>query len=173
MGLFDNVLNKKNKSAPILQTEKNTIYAPVSGKFIELVDFPDEAFSDGILGQGCGIQPTEEIIKAPFNGEVIQLQDSQHALGLQSEDGMELLIHIGVDTVSMNGKGFRSLVKKGERVVMGQDLIEFKMAEIKKAGLNSAVAVIVTNSDDYNSVKVIPSDDVSVNAPIIIVESVN
>ncbi len=167
MELFDKLFGRKEESAQRLTTEKNTVYAPVAGKLISIADFPDEVFSEGVLGQGCGIQPSEEMIKAPFNGQIIQLQDSQHALGLCSEEGVELLIHVGVDTVSMNGKGFHALVKKGDRVVMGQDLLKFSTNSIQEAGLNSTVAVIVTNSDDYSSIKVVAPGDVSVKSPII------
>ena len=167
MGLLNKIRGKKDEPIQGLSTEVNTVYAPVSGKLIALADFPDEAFSEGILGQGCGIEPSGDIVKAPFNGEVAQLQDSQHALGLVSEDGVELLIHVGVDTVSMNGKGFHALVKKGDKIVMGQSLLKFSTMEIRNAGFNTSVAIIVTNSDDYASVNIIGPSSIAENAPII------
>lgn len=167
MELFKKILGKKEEDSSILATERNTVYAPVSGKLIDLKDFPDEVFSEGILGQGCGILPSEEIIKAPFNGEVIQLQDSLHALGLMSEDGIELLIHVGVDTVTMDGKGFRALVKTGDKVKMGQNLLQFNLARISEAGLDSTVAIIVTNSDDFKEINAVSPNVISATSPII------
>ena len=167
MKIFDKILGKKENSLPSIPTEKNTVYAPVSGNLIVLVDFPDEAFSEGVLGPGCGIEPNEEIINAPFEGEVVQLHDSQHALGLLSNDGVELLIHVGIDTVSMKGKGFKALIKEGDKFVTGQNLLKFSIAEIQKAGFNTAIAVIITNSGDYETVNVVPPGVVSVGSPII------
>lgn len=160
MGILNKVLGKKDNNMERVEIEKNTIYAPVAGKLIALKDFPDDVFSEGILGQGCGIEPEEEMVKAPFHGEVIELQDSKHAIGLLSEDGIELLIHIGIDTVGMKGKGFETFVKKGDSVVKGQNLIRFNRKDILAAGLKDTVAVVITNSGDYSSVKVVEPDNV-------------
>lgn len=156
MSIFNKVFGKKdNENRPErIAIEKNTVYAPVTGRLIALGDFPDDVFSEGILGQGCGIEPEEEEVKAPFHGEVIELQDSKHAVGLLSEDGIELLIHVGIDTVGMNGKGFETFVKKGDTVVKGQRLIRFDKKEIHAAGLKDTVAVVITNSGEYSSVNV-------------------
>lgn len=169
MGLINKLRVNRNEPVKGLPTEKNTVYAPVAGKLIALEYFPDDVFNDGTLGQGCGIAPTDEIIKAPFNGEVVQLQTSQHALGLKSEDGIELLIHVGVDTVSMEGKGFQALVKKGDKVVMGQNILKFSIAEIKAKGLKTEVAIIVTNTDDYQKVNIVNPGDIEECALIITV----
>nr|WP_314466510.1 PTS glucose transporter subunit IIA [uncultured Clostridium sp.] len=158
MGLFDKLLGKtgstSNSEAERIPAEKNTVYAPVAGELIALSEFPDECFSEGILGQGCGIRPGEAVVKAPFNGKVISLQESCHALGLLSDDGLELLVHVGVDTVSMGGQGFTPLVELGDQIVTGQELLKFSTAKIQAAGYDTSVAVVLTNSDDYSTVKV-------------------
>lgn len=157
MGLFDQLFGKKEESRKETgrMTEKNSIYAPVAGKVIPLEQFPDEVFSAGVLGMGFGIWPEEEQVCAPFEGKVIQMSDTKHAIGLKSLDGMELLIHIGVDTVEMQGKGFQTFVNEGDSVVPGQKLVTFSKKEIRKAGYKDAVAVIITNSDDYSAVRLI------------------
>lgn len=155
MGLLKSLFDKKEEvkiEKAERVTVKNTIYAPVSGEIISLEKFPDEVFSAEVLGKGCGIYPKEECIKAPFEGEIVQVADTKHAIGMKSVDGIELLIHIGVDTVEMKGQGFKTFVKEGDFVSLEQKLVEFSQDEIKKAGYKSAVAVIVTNSDDFQKI---------------------
>lgn len=155
MGLLNNLFGKKDEVQEKHTeriTEVNTIYAPLDGQAISLEDFPDEVMRAEVLGKGCGIIPNEECVKAPFEGEIIQVADTKHAVGIKSLDGIELLIHIGVDTVEMNGKGFQTFVKVGDTVSLGQKLIAFSREEIRKAGYIDAVAMIITNSDDYQEV---------------------
>lgn len=151
MGLLYNLFGKKGENVQETErtTEKNSVYAPVKGNVIPLEQFPDEVFSAGVLGMGFGIYPEEEQVCAPFEGKVVQVSDTKHAVGLKSVDGMEVLIHVGIDTVEMNGKGFRTFVKEGDSVTLGQKLVIFSKEEIQKAGYKDAIAVIVTNSDDY------------------------
>jgi len=168
-----NVLNKifgKSKEDAALTCEPLVIYAPVSGKVIALKDFPDPVFSQEILGPGCGIIPSIEQIIAPFNGVVIQLTDTKHAIGLKSEDGMELLIHIGVDTVDMNGIGFSSYVKEGQTVHMGEKLISFDKAAIRKANHSDTVAIIVTNADDFAGIEKLADDTVTAGTSLLKVQ---
>lgn len=106
-----------------------------------------------MLGPGCGILPSGKLVTAPFNGTVIQASETLHAVGLSSSDGVELLIHVGVDTVEMAGKGFKYHVKNGQKVRLGQPLIEFDSEQVKAAGHSDAIAVIVTNGDDYAAVE--------------------
>ncbi|MBQ3398736.1 MAG: PTS glucose transporter subunit IIA, partial [Synergistaceae bacterium] len=101
-----------------------------------------------MLGQGCGIIPDNGVVFSPVNGEVVSIADSRHAVGIKSDDGAEILIHIGLDTVAMNGKGFRPQVKEGDRLKAGQKIMEFDMAAIVTAGKSAISAFIITNSDD-------------------------
>ena len=105
-----------------------------------------------VLGVGVGVQPTDEVVVAPFDGEISSVADSKHAVGLSAND-MELLIHVGVDTVAMNGDGFQCLVSEGDQVKAGQPLIRFDRAKIKAAGYSDTVAVLLTNSDDLEGVE--------------------
>lgn len=139
----------------IAVTEAHTIYAPVTGKVIDRTEIPDETFASGIMGNGVGIEPVESIITAPFNGKVVSVMDTGHAVGLVSEDGMELLIHVGVDTVKMNGDGFHMLAKEEQKVKTGEKLLEFDIEKIRKAGFSPITAVLVTNSDDYEEIKIL------------------
>ncbi|ETA79741.1 PTS sugar transporter subunit IIA [Youngiibacter fragilis] len=174
MGFFDKLRGNNNKTKinkldPV-KLEKNTVYAPVAGELISLADFPDETFSEGILGQGCGIRPSEELVKAPFDGEVVALLKSYHALGLRSNNGIELLIHVGVDTVTMEGRGFTPFVKIGDKIAMGQDLLRFSMSEIHAAGFDASVAVVVTNSDAFKTIEAKESSMVGFGEPILKLE---
>ena len=131
-----------------IKAEKNMLYAPITGKYITLKDIGDGVFSEGMLGQGCGIIPESGIVFSPVNGEVVSIADSLHAIGLNSDDGAEILIHVGLDTVNMKGRGFKPLVKVGDKVKAGQKIMEFDIGAIKAAGHPATSAFIITNSDD-------------------------
>ena len=131
-----------------VSAEKNMLYAPVKGKYITLKEINDGVFSEGMLGQGCGFIPEGNMVFSPVNGEVVSVADSKHAVGIMSEDGAELLIHIGLDTVAMNGKGFRPLVKAGDKVKAGQRVLEFDTGAIIAAGHPTTSAFIITNTDE-------------------------
>lgn len=145
------------------------ICAPVSGKAICREDIPDETFASGIMGEGVGIKPEEEIIVAPFDGEITSVVDTGHAVGLTSSDGVELLIHVGVDTVKMQGDGFQVFVTEGQKVKTGEKLLKFDRDKIRKAGYSDTTAVLVTNSDDYSSVKTV-AENVKQEDTVIIIE---
>lgn len=137
------------------KTEDKALYAPVGGNVIARENIPDETFASGVLGDGVGIEPEIGEVVAPFDGEISTVAETGHAIGISGPAGMELLIHVGVDTVKMKGDGFKPLVKEGDRVKAGQKLLVFDMDKIKAAGYSSTVAVLVTNSDDYKSFKVV------------------
>ncbi len=117
---------------------------PVRGRVIPLEAIPDETFSKGMLGEGYGIEPAEGLVKAPFDGTVIATVESGHAVGLETDD-LEILIHVGIDTVNMKGEGFECLVREGETVKAGQPLIRFDRGKIRNAGYSDVVAVVKTN----------------------------
>ncbi len=139
----------------VSDNNESRIYAPVSGKVIRREDIPDETFASGIMGEGAGIEPKEETVVAPFDGEITSVVDTGHAVGLTSFDGVELLIHVGVDTVKMKGNEFQVFVKEGQKVKTGEKLLKFDRDKIRKAGYSDTTAVLVTNSDDYSSVKTV------------------
>lgn len=129
--------------------EHMAVTSPLSGTIIALEDGADAAFATGALGQGVIIEPTEEFVVAPFDGNVTALFPTNHAIGLTADDGRELLIHIGLDTVEMKGDGFTALVSKGDRVSQGQKLIEFDLAKIRAAGHPTQAPVVVTNTKKF------------------------
>ena len=112
-------------------------------------NIPDEVFAQGILGKCCGIEPTEGKVFAPVDGEITQAPDSGHALGIMGVGGVEVLIHVGVDTVEMKGDGFSPKVKEGDKVKAGDLLAEVDVAAVRAEGYKTTTPIIVTNSDDY------------------------
>lgn len=164
---MNNHVLEENKM--ISDNKETIIYAPVSGKVICREEIPDETFASGIMGEGVGIKPEEEIIVAPFDGEITSVVDTGHAVGLTSFDGVELLIHVGVDTVKMQGDGFQVFVTEGQKVKTGEKLLKFDRDKIRKAGYSDTTAVLVTNSDDYSSVKTV-AENVKQKDTVIIIE---
>lgn len=164
---MNNHVLEENKM--ISDNKETIICAPVSGKVICREDIPDETFASGIMGEGVGIKPEEEIIVAPFDGEITSVVDTGHAVGLTSSDGVELLIHVGVDTVKMQGDGFQVFVTEGQKVKTGEKLLKFDRDKIRKAGYSDTTAVLVTNSDDYSSVKTV-AENVKQKDTVIIIE---
>ena len=144
----------KFEQKPVITCEAGTILAPIDGNVIPQDKIPDETFASGVLGAGVGIEPEGEVVYAPFDGEVSSVADSKHAIGLSGPGDMEVLIHVGVDTVAMNGEGFEPLVEDGDKVKAGQPILRFSKAAIKAADHPDVVVVLLTNSDDYNEVSV-------------------
>lgn len=144
----------KTEAHPAVECQPGTVYAPVAGHVIPSEKIPDETFATGVLGRGVGIEPADGTIVAPFDGEISTVADTKHAVGLCSPDGMELLIHVGVDTVAMNGDGFTALVREGQKVQAGETLLTFDRKKIAAAGHPDCVAVLVTNADDYKSLTI-------------------
>ena len=136
----------------VIRCANGTVLQPVEGKVISREEIPDETFASGVLGDGVGVQPSAEVVVAPFDGTISSVAESHHAVGIEG-NGMELLIHVGVDTVQMNGDGFTCLVKEGDAVKVGQPLIRFSREKIKAAGYSDTVAVLMTNSDDLEGME--------------------
>ena len=136
----------------VIRCAAGTVMQPVKGNVIAREAIPDDTFASGVLGDGVGIEPTEELVVAPFDGTISSVAESKHAVGIES-NGMELLIHVGVDTVNMQGDGFECLVNEGDAVKLGQPLIRFSREKIKAAGYSDTVAVLLTNSDDLEGVE--------------------
>ena len=134
---------------------EKVIYAPIQGNVVLRESIPDETFASGVLGDGVGIEPETGEVVAPFDGEISSVAETRHAIGITGPGGMELLIHVGVDTVKMNGDGFTVLVSEGDKVKAGQNLMTFDICKIKAAGYSTTAAVLLTNSDDYQSCNVV------------------
>ena len=148
-----------NETKPLIARE--IIKAPITGQLVALEDVPDEAFSTGILGKGIAINPTEGRVVAPSDATVVTLFPTCHAIGLITDHGTELLIHIGMDTVKLDGKYFVPAVQQGEHVKAGQTLITFDLEKIHDAGYSMITPVLVTNHEEY--MDVVSTDDRCVN----------
>ena len=125
------------------------LMAPVAGKVLSLADVPDDVFSQGLIGQGIAIEPSEGRLIAPTDGTIEMVYETKHALGMRTDNGAELLFHIGLDTVQLNGKYFESHVQVGQHVQAGELLETFDVAKIKAAGYNPITMMVVTNQDSY------------------------
>lgn len=136
-----------------ISCKEGTIYAPTDGNLVSMEEIPDATFASGVLGLCVGIWSSTGRIQAPFHGTVSLVADTGHAIGITSEDGMELLIHVGVDTVQMNGKGFSPKVKAGEHVKIGQELLCFDRKAVADAGYPDITVVIVTNAAGLDILK--------------------
>lgn len=176
MGLFDKFkkaaeaasATAPSKPASIeVAGEPNTVYAPVSGKVVSMKDIPDPVFNSGALGDGCGIWPEGEVVFSPVAGTISATTGTLHAVGITSEDGVEVLVHVGIDTVDMNGKGFTCFVTKGQAVKAGEALMSFSKADIKAADHGDVVVVAITNSTDFPSVELTASGDVQAGQPVV------
>ncbi|MBS4750727.1 beta-glucoside-specific PTS transporter subunit IIABC [Carnobacteriaceae bacterium zg-ZUI78] len=143
-----------------LQTDR--IVSPVKGKVIPLSDVSDATFASGMLGQGVAIIPEESTILSPVNGEIVAIFDTKHAIGLKTVDGIELLIHIGLDTVNLKGEGFKLLAKVGQTVAVGTPLVEVDFDKVDAAGYERVTPILVTNQEAVRSIT--PTENTSVFA---------
>lgn len=129
--------------------KKVSILAPISGEIVPLENIPDEVFSSKMVGDGIGIRPTDGIIVAPMDGVIAQLFPTLHAILIQSKDGIEMLIHIGIDTVNLKGQGFESFVSKGDNVHLGDKLLKVDLDYINSKAKSLISPIIITNYGDY------------------------
>ena len=146
-----------NPSEEISATKLDVIpFAP--GKIVELNQVDDPVFSTGVMGNGFAIIPTEGKVVAPFTGKVSMVFETKHAIGLRSNNGVEVLIHIGLDTVNLKGQYFKVHVKEGDTVSKGQLLVEFDLDKIKELGYDTVIPFIVTNGAEFTNVtpKILP-----------------
>lgn len=144
------VVEANEAAAPVLTDE--TILSPIVGSIVDLKDVNDPVFSSGAMGQGIAVKPSEGVVYAPADAEVTIAFATGHAYGLKTKNGAEILIHVGIDTVSMNGEGFNQQVAQGDKVKAGDVLGTFDATKIAAAGLDDTTMVIVTNTADYVSV---------------------
>lgn len=138
-------------ATPTALVESAEVVSPLAGQVKPLSQATDPVFSSGVMGQGVVIEPSQGELVSPVNGTVTVLFLTKHAVGIVSEKGVEMLMHIGMDTVSLDGKGFEAHVEQGDKVVVGQQLISFDMDVIKEAGLVTETPVIITNQDDFQA----------------------
>jgi sugar PTS system EIIA component len=136
----------------LFQKEKSShkkidLLSPVNGRCFNLAEIPDQAFSSGMMGDGFGVESSDGVMYAPADGEILQIFPTKHAILLKTRDGLELLLHIGVDTVTMNGEGFTAHIQRGSKVKTGDKLISFDKALIKEKAKTDLSAIIIANMD--------------------------
>ena len=157
----DEETSKKSAAKPAPDGgSEGFLTAPLNGAVIPLNEIKDEVFSQGVLGNGVAIEPNSGEVYAPCDGVIMEIPETLHAVGIGGDNGAEILIHVGMDTVGLNGKGFEPQVKKGDAVKQGQLLLKFDMDYIKSQGLPVTTPVIITNTDEYAEIKTEASGEV-------------
>lgn len=131
------------------ENNKQTIhvFSPVYGNYRDLIEVPDEVFSSGMMGKGFAVKPEEDIIYAPVDGVITMLFPTLHALGIKMKNGAELLIHVGINTVDLDGKGFSAYIQAEQTIHQGDKLLKFNRKWLSSEGYDNSIIVIVTNSD--------------------------
>ncbi|PTL01279.1 PTS glucose transporter subunit IIA [Staphylococcus haemolyticus] len=130
------------------------IYAPLTGEYINIEDIPDPVFAQKMMGEGFGINPTEGEVVSPIEGKVDNVFPTKHAIGLKADNGLEILVHIGLDTVQLDGQGFEILVSSGDTVQVGDPLLKFDLEYIRNNAKDVISPIIITNSDQTESIHV-------------------
>lgn len=146
--------------------EKITVYAPLNGKVVSLKDVEDDVFNQGMMGEGIAIIPDEDTLYSPIEGTVKMVFKTLHAIGLETKNGAELLIHLGLDTVNLKGKYFKALTKEGAKVNVGDPLITFKTKKILRKGYSLTTPITITNMNDYSIELIQQNDTVKVGNPL-------
>lgn len=147
--------------------DNNMLKAPVNGTIVELSKVNDPVFSTEAMGKGAAIVPNENIIVSPIAGEITCMFKTKHAIGITTENGIEILIHVGINTVRLEGKYFKNFVEQGQKVKPGDKLVEFDREKIMSEGLDTTVVIVITNSQNYKIIKTIASGNIQVNAPFL------
>ena len=156
MGLFDKLFGKKEETF-----DPNHIFAPMAGQSVPVAEVPNPTFAQGILGEGIAIIPADGKVYAPCNATVDTMFETGHACSLVAENGAEILIHVGLETVGLGGKCFKVHVKNGQKVKKGQLMIEVDLEAVKAAGLPTITPVLICNTDAYPTFKTHVGKDVT------------
>ena len=162
MGFFSKLFGKAEEKA-----NPNHLYAPMAGTVVPVTEVPDPTFAEGMLGDGIAIIPTEGKVCAPCDATVETMFATGHAVSLTAESGAEILIHVGLETVTLEGKPFTVKVSDGDKVKKGQILMEVDLEAVKAAGLNTITPMLVCNSCDYDNMKTFTGKEVT-NADVVI-----
>lgn len=150
---FEDVVEENSEEKVVESTTKDTaVHSPLSGRCVQLSEVSDPMFAEGMMGNGIAIIPQEGRVVSPVDGVISAIFDTKHAIGIKSNDGAEILIHVGIDTVNLKGKHFNAKVKAGDSIKKGDLLLEFDINAIKKAGYDVITPVIITNTEDYSDI---------------------
>lgn len=170
-GVIMKEIDKNPEATPAATTVKNlTLASPLTGQVIPLKEVKDETFALGYLGEGCAVKPSDGHVYSPVNGKIVSLFDTRHAITILSDDGMEILIHVGRDTVSLRGRYFSAFCQNGETVKTGDLLLSFDLDAIEKEGFDTTTPIVITNNTLYQAIETIPSDTVTAGDPLLSAE---
>lgn len=167
LGFDDPVEESQTVATETPSGNEQQIFSPLSGQLVALEQVNDDVFSQGLLGQGVAIRPQEGVLRAPLTGEVVTFLPSKHAVGIKGDNGVELLVHIGIDTVNLAGQHFTSGLKIGDRVKVGDELVRFDLAAIAGLGYDLTTPVLVVNSEDFPQLSCRQPGAVGFGQPII------
>lgn len=148
----------------------SNIYSPVEGKCIDISNVRDDVFSKKMMGDGIAIIPKDNIVYSPCDGELTMLFPTKHAFGIIMNDGVEILVHIGMDTVNLNGVGFKSYKNKGDKVKHGDKIIKFDDKYLSNKDLDMTVMVVITNDNNYDFEKIAIDNEVSKEDKVLVLE---
>lgn len=154
--MFKNLFGKKEEE-PV--NKEQEITSPINGKYVKLEDIPDPVFAEKMMGEGFGVEPSDGAVISPVTGHIMQVFPTNHAVGIKSDNGVEVLIHIGLETVAMDGKGFTGHVAEGDRVDVGDKLVDFDMSLVDSEATSTISPVIITNSDSMESFDILETDE--------------
>jgi len=151
MGFFDSLKKAVSGSAPAVNTIN--IIAPLSGEIVAIEDVPDVVFAEKIVGDGIAIRPTGNKMVAPCDGMIGKIFETNHAFSLESDTGIELFVHFGIDTVELKGEGFTRIAQEGQKVKMGDTIIEFDLALLKEKAKSVLTPVVISNMDEIKELQ--------------------
>ncbi|MGK0554039.1 PTS sugar transporter subunit IIA [Macrococcus capreoli] len=161
--MFKKLFGKNDEAAKQIE-----IKAPISGKYIAIETIPDPVFAQKMMGEGFGIEPTEGLVVSPIDGEIVNVFPTKHAIGIKAANGLEILIHVGLETVAMKGDGFETKVSAGDKVNVGDALLSFDIDLIKDNASSIITPVIITNSDIINTMDVVNDELLSRGATTVL-----
>lgn len=148
MGFFDKLFGSKDNS-----TKEVKIYAPLSGEIVNIEDVPDVVFSEKIVGDGVAIRPNGDTIVAPVNGTIGKIFETNHAFSIESDEGVELFVHFGIDTVELKGEGFTRIAEEGQKVKVGEPIIKFDLALLEAKAKSVLTPVVISNMDEISNLQ--------------------
>lgn len=148
MGFLDKLFGKKDSVSKEVK-----IYAPLSGEIVNIEDVPDVVFSEKIVGDGIAIRPNGDVMVAPVNGTIGKIFETNHAFSIESDEGIELFVHFGIDTVELKGEGFTRLATEGQKVKVGDPVIQFDLALLEAKAKSVLTPVVISNMDEINNLE--------------------
>lgn len=179
MGILDKLFGKaaSRAQAPAkpdaiaVEADPTGVYAPCDGELVHMADLPDPVFASGAMGVAVGVKPSRGTVYSPVSGTITVTTGTLHALGVRSDAGIDILIHVGVDTVNMKGEGFYGFVEQGQHVAAGEPLMVADLPKIAEAGYDDTVIVVVINTDEYASVTPATTGPVTAGEQVMAVEA--